>query len=136
MQVDRGGKQAVREYERVIEAAGDIDLALLGLGVDGHTASIFPQAVSNRAPNVDGGRFASTCAAIVGAPEPYPERVTMTAQALSCAREAWFLVDAEDRTKDSAVAELRRGEGVAADITARVQRIVLIDAQASREYSS
>lgn len=136
MQVDRGAEHAVLDYERVIEDAGDIDLALLGLGADGHTASIFPQAVSDRAPNVDGGRFPSTCAAIVGAPEPYPERVTMTEQVLSCAREAWFFVDAEDRTKDTAVAELRRGEGVAAGITAQVRRIVLIDGQASGECSS
>ena len=136
MQVDRGAEQAALEYERVIEDAGDIDLALLGLGADGHTASIFPQAVSTGATIFDGGRFLSTCAAIVGAPEPYPERVTMTAQVLSSAREAWFLVDAEDRTKDAAVACLRRGEGIAAGITAQVRRIVLIDAQAPRESSS
>lgn len=136
IQVDRGAKQAARDYERIIEDAGEIDLAVLGLGADGHTASIFPQASSSRAPNVKGGSFISTCEAMVGAPEPFPERVTMTSQAISCAREAWFLVDAEDRAKDAAVAGLHRGEGVAAGITTRVRRIVLIDAQASREGSS
>jgi 6-phosphogluconolactonase len=75
-----------------------LDLALMGLGPDGHTASLFPgkPAVS------EGQRFA------VGVPEPGMEpmvpRVTLTLPLFNTAREVVFLVAGAD--KASAVARV------------------------------
>jgi 6-phosphogluconolactonase len=89
---------SARAYEDELRAAlGDppvLDCALLGLGPDGHTASLFPDSpavdearrwvVANpvRSPLVPGG--AAT-------------RITLTAPALSRARCAWFLVAGADK---------------------------------------
>lgn len=60
------------------------DLALLGLGADGHTASLFPGALQ------DDDRWV---AAVLGPPgRPPRERITLTAKALNGAGTAVFLV--------------------------------------------
>jgi 6-phosphogluconolactonase len=68
-----------------------LDLALLGLGPDGHTASLFPGK-----PEVgESQRFA------VGVPEPGMEprvpRVSLTLPVLNSAREVAFLVSGADK---------------------------------------
>ena len=67
-----------------------LDLALLGLGSDGHTASLFPNA-----PALE----EREALAVVAEPglEPWVERVTMTIAALSAAREVVFLAVGADK---------------------------------------
>jgi len=66
------------------------DLVLLGLGRDGHTASLFPAR-----PEVDSAAWVEA----VSAPdmEPRVDRVTMTLPVLSAARAALFLVSGPDK---------------------------------------
>ncbi len=71
--------------ERVV-----LDLALQGLGGDGHTASLFPDAAS-----LD-ERDAAAVAAPAGL-EPWVERVTMTVPFLTRAREIVYLVLGADK---------------------------------------
>lgn len=66
----------------------DLDLALLGLGADAHTASLFP------------GTLAATASGttVVVRPDPNaPARLSLTASALGRAREAWVLVAGADK---------------------------------------
>ena len=76
--------EAAMLYDSALLGVG-LDLALLGLGRDGHTASLFPNA-----PTLDEGRSL----AIPAEPglEPWVDRVTMTIPALSAARTIVFLV--------------------------------------------
>jgi 6-phosphogluconolactonase len=89
-----GPEEGAADYERrlagAVEAGGDgmpvLDLVLLGLGPDGHCASLFPSR-----PEV-GVRDR----AVVGVPEaglePFVPRVSMTLPTLNAAREVWFVV--------------------------------------------
>jgi 6-phosphogluconolactonase len=83
-----GPDQAAADYERALGAAGAprFDLVLLGLGPDGHTASLFPdqETLQERSRLVVGVRQAGL--------EPFVPRVTLTLTALASAREIIFLV--------------------------------------------
>jgi len=94
---ERGHAEAADRYEALLRAElGDapvLDLVLLGLGPDGHTASLFPGrpelAVRDRL--------------VVGVPEagmePYVPRVTMTLPVLDAAREVLFLVTGASKAR-------------------------------------
>ena len=105
-----GPERAARDYLETLRDVGDFDLVLLGLGEDGHTASLFPDrdwGVASNAPDV---------LAVLDAPKPPPQRVTLSATRLSRARAVLFLVAGE--TKLEAVRLWQEG----ADIPARAIR--------------
>ena len=76
--------EAAAAYDRALQGV-TLDLVLLGVGPDGHTASLFPEA-----PSLDvTGLLAVAAAAGL---EPWVERVTMTIPMLASAREVVYLV--------------------------------------------
>jgi 6-phosphogluconolactonase len=77
-----------------------LDLVLLGIGPDGHTASLFPGRPELQAPGLAVG--------VRDAPKPPPERVSLTLGALQAARRVIFLVTGADKAE--AVARAGRGE--------------------------
>lgn len=88
--VRRGQHEAAMEYDLTLRRLQDlgrggtlVDLALLGLGEDGHTASLFPYSKSVKE--------GSALAVMAGeGPEGLP-RVTVTYSALSLAGEVWMM---------------------------------------------
>jgi 6-phosphogluconolactonase len=78
-----GPEAAAAAYEPRVRAALPFDLVTLGLGEDGHTASLFPGR------SYPAGRLAQP---VHGAPKPPRDRVTLSAEALSDARETLILV--------------------------------------------
>ncbi len=97
-----GASAAALAYAETLRGVGDFDLVLLGLGEDGHTASLFPGrdwGVAASAPDA---------LAVFDAPKPPPQRVSLSAARLSRTREVLFMVEGE--AKRSAVARWRAGE--------------------------
>lgn len=101
MPAERGALEAACDYAQVLSGVSDFDLVLLGLGEDGHTASLFPGQVSGSeqdSPDV---------LAVFDAPKPPPQRVSLSAHRLGRARKVIFLVSGESKRR--AVAEWRAG---------------------------
>jgi 6-phosphogluconolactonase len=120
-------EECVAEYQRVMGAvlAGPgIDLIHLGMGPDGHTASLFPNAPTlNAGPDV-----------LMAATEdpngvnPHP-RLTLTLPVINAARCAVFTVAGE--SKREAMAAVRRGDDIPA-LRVHAARVVwLVDAAAA-----
>ncbi len=77
--------------DRLDPARPMFDIVLMGLGGDGHTASLFPNS-----PALDETKRWVLGIAKAGM-EPYVARVTLTLPALASTREMLFLVDSADK---------------------------------------
>jgi len=97
-----GADIAAARYADMLAAIGDFDLVLLGLGEDGHTASLFPGQPTGGADVL----------AVHAAPKPPPERVTLSAARLSRTRQALFLVTGAG--KHAALTAWRQGRDIPA----------------------
>ena len=92
--LDRAAKEAQADLARTagVSAEGGapvLDLVLLGMGADGHTASLFPRTAAVREQQ----RW------IVAneVPQLATERLTFTAPLINAARQVWFLVTGADK---------------------------------------
>jgi 6-phosphogluconolactonase len=101
-----GAVQATHAYAETLRAVGEFDLVLLGLGEDGHTASLFPGHEWGRAAG------SPDVLAVFEAPKPPAQRVTLSAARLSRARQVMFLVSGEG--KHRAIADWRAGKDIPA----------------------
>jgi 6-phosphogluconolactonase len=83
---EHGASEAAAVYADWLARVGDFDVALLGMGEDGHTASLFPGR--------DWGTAADSpdALAVFDAPKPPPERVSLSAARLNRSRRVWFVV--------------------------------------------
>jgi 6-phosphogluconolactonase len=84
---ERGKEAAADAYEHELGSTA-LDLLLLGIGPDGHIASLFP-----RKPSLD-----ETERRVIGSEpglEPWVDRVTMTLPTLRAAKEIVFVVSGE-----------------------------------------
>ena len=102
-----------------------LDVAYLGLGDDGHTASLFPNAAALQAE--------AACVGVRGAPKPPPWRVTMTLDTLRSARHV--IIAASGAKKAEAVARVMGEPNQATPASllgASLTELVLDDAAGSR----
>lgn len=89
MHAELGAEAAARTYGQTLQMVGLFDVVLLGLGEDGHTASLFPGHYLGDTAD------APSVVAVHDAPKPPPERISLTAQRLSAARHVMFVVSGE-----------------------------------------
>jgi 6-phosphogluconolactonase len=119
---ERGPEAAAAAYARTLEAVGEFDLVLLGLGEDGHTASLFPGSALEIAQATD-------VLPVHDAPKLPGARVSLSASRLSRARQVFFFV--QGGAKRAAVAAWWRGEDIPARRITPPQGVdVLLDVQA------
>jgi 6-phosphogluconolactonase len=85
-----GPEEAAREYDELLRGVSRLDLVLLGIGPDGHTASLFP----NQPALEERERRAISNEAKL---EPFVERVTMTVPVLESAPLVLFVVSGESK---------------------------------------
>ncbi|MFV1921504.1 MAG: 6-phosphogluconolactonase [Methylotenera sp.] len=100
-----GNIEGAKAYANTLKDARTFDLVILGLGEDGHTASLFPnQDVDNSADAVP----------VFDAPKPPAERITMSQNRLNNANEVMFLVTGTG--KQEAVDNWRKGVSIPATL--------------------
>lgn len=92
-EVARRYERELREYFGNVPGFPSFDLVLLGLGLDGHTASLFPDSGPAPSPGIrDGGWVIAPYVEKLGA-----FRITVTLGVLNAARTVIFLVSGRDK---------------------------------------
>lgn len=95
-----GPEAAAVAYDAVVRSLPGLDLVLLGVGQDGHTASLFPDSQALAATG--------TTVAVRDAPKPPPERVSLTLPALRSARRVIVLATGSDKAQAVSLARAGR----------------------------
>lgn len=93
------------------EGTGGFDLVMLGMGPDGHVASLFPGHPAAQVTD-------EIAVPVTDSPKPPPERVSLTFEALTRQTDAvWLLVSGEEKAE--AVARALAEEGSVVETPAR-----------------
>ena len=92
-------EEAVSDYALALENV-DLDLNILGMGPDGHVASLFPGIA-----NIDDQR---TVFAITDSPKPPASRISFTMKQINSAQEVWMVAAGE--SKAVAVTKIIEGD--------------------------
>jgi 6-phosphogluconolactonase len=108
---------------------GDVafDICLLGMGPDGHVASLFPEHPSSYAE----GRVVG----VRSSPKPPPERISLTLEVINRSAEVWFSVTGADKAAAARLAFSGAGpiQVPAAGVRGRERTLWLVDRDAAAQ---
>lgn len=123
-------EEAAAAYAHTVRSTGigAFDVMILGVGPDGHVASLFPHHPA-------AGTRGEIAVAVHDSPKPPPDRVSLTLECLERSREVWFLVSGADKAD-----AVRRGvqgspfaETPAAHVHGRERTLWLVDTAAAAD---
>ena len=123
---------SAQEYAAELRASGggEFDVMILGVGPDGHVASLFP---GHPAQLTSG----ALTVAVHDSPKPPPDRVSLTLECLNRSERVWFLVAGADKAQ--AVRDGVSGAGPARSSAAQVhgirETVWLVDADAASDLA-
>ncbi|WP_370892998.1 6-phosphogluconolactonase [Janibacter sp. GXQ6167] len=112
---------AIREHGR-----GAFDITLLGVGPDGHVASLFPGHPMQLADD-------AIALAVTDSPKPPSDRVSLSLEALRRSREVWFVVSGEDKAQAvvDGVGEAPPSKSTASQVSGTERTLWLVDPAAA-----
>jgi 6-phosphogluconolactonase len=139
MEGELGAQEGARRYAEVLRAsfATDqtsppsapalpvLDLIVLGIGPDGHVASLFPGA-----PALD-AEAQAICLGVLDSPKPPPERITLSLAVLRAARRCLLLATGAGKADAIAAALAEPTRHVPASLLVRERLTVIVDDAAS-----
>ncbi|MGW6196535.1 6-phosphogluconolactonase [Kribbella sp. NPDC055110] len=126
----QGAEAAAAAYAEELAAAGSpkFDVLMLGVGPDGHVASLFPGYPQLEVIDVE-------AVAVHDSPKPPPTRVSLTFPRLDRAREVWFVVSGEDKA-DAVAQALTGGDLPAAHPKGHDRTLWLLDQAAASKLGA
>lgn len=120
-----GAEKGAEQYEKIIADELPFDTVLLGMGEDGHTASLFP---GHDWMNADSSR---KVIAVHDAPKPPTDRISLTMESLQQCRNMLVLVSGE--SKRAALKSWREGASLPVELVANIEQAsVFIEAALTR----
>ena len=122
LELDRAAEAYARELDDVV-----FDICLLGVGPDGHVASLFPEHPSSYAEG--------TVIPVRASPKPPPERISLTLPVINRSHEVWFVVSGADKAAAAKMALLGAGpmQVPAAGVSGAERTLWLMDRDAAAE---
>jgi 6-phosphogluconolactonase len=102
--------------------ATTLDICLLGMGPDGHVASLFPDHPSSSAPG--------DVIAVRHSPKPPPERISLTLEVINRSAEVWFVITGANKADATRLA-LAGGPVPAGGARGRRRTVWLLDEAAA-----
>ena len=132
MEGELGPEEGARSYaeelralvpgeEAAAHAVPVLDVVILGIGPDGHVASLFPGAAT-----LDAGEEA-VCLGVGDSPKPPPERITLSLAVLRAARECVLLATGAGKADAIAAMLAQPSRHVPASLLRRERLTVLVD---------
>jgi 6-phosphogluconolactonase len=123
-------EESAQAYSSTLRASGggEFDVMILGVGPDGHVASLFPGHPAQLTTD-------AIAVAVHDSPKPPPDRVSLTFECLSRSNRVWFLVAGADKAQ--AVRNGLEGAGPELSSAAQVhgirETLWLVDVDAAAE---
>ena len=112
-----GAEEGAKSYAKTIQNKLPFDMVLLGMGEDGHTASLFPGHVHNDEELTH---------AVYNSPKPPSDRVSLSTSSINNSRQVLMIVTGAG--KRESVAAWQNGESLPiANITALENTTVMLD---------
>jgi 6-phosphogluconolactonase len=128
---DEGARRYAQELTRELTGTGSsaagasavpvLDLIVLGIGPDGHVASLFPSAAT-----LDAGDDAVSLG-VSDSPKPPPERITLSLAVLRAARECLLLATGASKADALAAALAEPSHHVPASLLRRERLTIIAD---------
>ena len=118
---EQGAAKAAAEYEQMVHPALPFDLVMLGMGEDGHTASLFPEHKHDTSELVH---------AVSNAPKPPSDRVSMSTSSLSQTRTLLRIITGASKSDSINLWQKGKDLPIAA-ITSIGDDIILLDQSAA-----